>query len=74
VTDGFAHPTGPQRKERKVAATDQTKVRNVVGKHPKTLEEIVRVTKLDPARARVAVEKLVARGRLRRRVDGYTKP
>ena len=56
-----------------MATTDQTKIRNVVGKQPKTLEEIVRVTRLDPARARVAVERLVARGRLQRRLDGYTK-
>jgi hypothetical protein len=53
--------------------TDQTKVRNVVGKQPKTLEEIVRITRLDRARARVAVEKLVARGRLHHRLDGYVK-
>ena len=56
-----------------MATTDQTKVRNVVGKRSKTFEEIVRVTRLDPARARVAVEKLIARGRLQRRLDGYTK-
>ena len=56
-----------------MATTDQTRIRNVVGKQPKSLEELVRITRLDPSRVRVAVEKLVARGRLRRRADGYVK-
>jgi hypothetical protein len=51
-------------------ATDQTRIRNIVGRVPKTPEEIVRIAGLAPSRVRFAVEKLVANGRLRRRDGG----
>jgi DNA-binding IclR family transcriptional regulator len=54
-------------------ATHQTRIRNIVGREPKTLEEIVRIAGFAPSRVRVAVEKLIARGRLRRRDGGYCK-
>ena len=47
-----------------MTTTVQTRVRNVVGREPKTLEEIARVTTLDVGRVRVAVGRLVAAGRL----------
>ena len=56
-----------------MVTTDQTRVRNAVGHQPKTLAEIARVTQLDGKRVRVAVEKLVAGGRLLRRDGGYVK-